>query len=255
MSWECDQCGTMNEDTSDTCRFCKKKKNAPLPNFENNNTKKSGKSLYIILFLAFILLMGFLIYEDSPKSSDIKDIAYQIKDEINEYIDGSPKKNDSCIGDLRSGEDIKKLMPVKGTSPLDRLPNWRSLRKIQIGDTPEAARLVAGKEKEIRNIDGLEYYYFDQVIAVMDGRIVVALISDGPDAEYFGRIREGNTMDEVYRVYPKDKGQSYADENYIYQEYTINMAKGVDGILRVAFGKGSQRVKYISIWAKEKSVF
>lgn len=258
MSWECDQCGTMNEDTSFSCRYCKKKKNAPLPNFNNNNNDKKpkeplhiGKSLYIILFLTAMSLIGFLIYVDSPKNSDIKEIAYQIKDEINEYIDGSPKKNDSRIGDLRSGEDIKKLMPVKGTSPSERLPNWRSLRKIQIGDTPEAARLVAGKEKEIRNIDGLEYYYFNQVIAVMNGRIVVALISDGPDAEYFGGIREGNTMDEVYRVYPKDRGKSYEDENYIYQEYTINMAKDVDGILRIAFDKGSQRVKYISVWAKK----
>lgn len=261
MSWECDQCGTMNEDSSDTCRYCKKKKNAPLPNFNNNNDKKPkeslhiGKSLYIILFLAAMLLIGFLIYEDSSKSSDMKDIAYQIKDEITEHIDGSQKKNDSRIGDLRSGEDIKKLMPVKGTSPSERLPNYRSLRKIQIGDTPEAARVVAGKEKEIKHVDGLDYYYFDQVIAVMDGRIVVALISDGPGAEYFGRISEGSTMDKVFSVYPKNKGKSYEDENYIYQEYKINIAKDVDGILRVAFDKRTQKVKYISIWAEGQSIF
>ena len=122
-----------------------------------------------------------------------------------------------------------------------------SMGELTIGDSADKVYKVLGQPKTTRQgTQGRIHLDYEDIEVILYQGKIFTMISQTPKFSTPRGIREGSTLEDVFRKYGNDYKLSYYDNDALY-EYFINSVDGTPCLLRFAVHDSDAKVYYISI--------
>ena len=122
-----------------------------------------------------------------------------------------------------------------------------SMGGLTIGDSENKVYKVLGQPKTTRqSTQGRVHLDYEDIEVILYQGKIFTMISQTPEFSTPRGIREGSTLEDVFKEYGNDYKLSYYENDALY-EYFINSVDGTPCLLRFAVHDSDVKVYYISI--------
>ena len=121
-----------------------------------------------------------------------------------------------------------------------------SMGALTIGDYEDKVYKILGQPNTIRQGQGRIYLDYEDIEVILYQGKIFTMISQTPKFSTPRGIREGSTIEDVFREYGNDYKLSYYDNEKLY-EYFIDSVDGTPCRLRFAVRNSDVKVYYISV--------
>ena len=122
-----------------------------------------------------------------------------------------------------------------------------SMGGLTIGDSADKVYKVLGQPKTTRQgTQGRIHLDYEDIEVILYQGKIFTMISQTPEFSTPRGIREGSTLEDVFKKYGNDYKLSYYENDALY-EYFINSVDGTPCLLRFAVHDSDVKVYYISI--------